>query len=510
MRPDPTPLLRAYARLRRARLARLDPVRAQERTLLRLVRTAAGTRFGRDHGFAGIESVAEFQARVPLRAYAAYWDDYLAPAFPVLENVAWPGRIPYLAATSGTTTGRTRYVPVSRAMIGSDSRAATDMLCHHLAARPASRLLAGRSFMLGGAVAMEERAPGVRIGDLSGILQAEAPRWSRPFVFPPLAEALESDWEKKIERLARLSLAEDIRTVAGTPSWLLLFLERLAAFTGKTRVRDVYPHLDLMVYGGMSFAPYHEVFAEWFEGAHADWREVYVASEGFVASADRGVGEGMRMNLDHGLFFEFLPVEELDSARPTRLWLGDVEPHREYELVLSTCAGLWAYRLGDVVRLVERDPPRLVVTGRTAYFLSAFGEHLSGEEIEEGVLAAADAIGRRVAEFSVGPLYPHGKRRKGRHLFLVELDGPALSDEEQANFSETLDRTLAATNEDYDVHRRRDVQLLPPECRFLAPGTFREWMRRRGKLGGQNKVPRVILDSDLLADLASLAQERAV
>jgi hypothetical protein len=265
-----------------------------------------------------------------------------------------------------------------------------------------------------------------------------------------------------------------------------------------------------MVYGGMSFAPYEGVFRDWFEGCPADWREVYSASEGFVASADRGVGEGMRMNLDHGLFFEFVPVEEIDAGEPTRLWIADVEAGRDYALILSTCAGLWGYRLGDVVRVTDTRPPRLVVTGRTSYFLSAFGEHLSGDELEKGVLAAAEAAGRRLSEFSVGPLYPDGERRAGQHLFIVELAGMPLDAAAEESFARTLDATLKKLNEDFEVHRRNDYQLLPPACRLVAEGTFTDWMKHRGKLGGQNKVPRVILDSEIFGDLVNFTEGRGV
>jgi len=502
---DATPILRAYARLRRRRLGRRSAAEWQEAELMRLVRRAKDTRFGRAHGFASIRSVEDFQARVPLRSYEAFWKEWFEKDFPVLSDVAWPGTIPYFAVSSGTSSGRTKYIPLSRGMIRSNAKAGTALLGHHALAREESEILGGKSFMLGGSVAMEDLGHGIRAGDLSGIARLENPRWSTPFVFPSVEEALVSDWETKIDRLARLSLDEPIRCIAGTPSWLLLFFERLAAITNRGRdVTRFYPDLDLMVYGGMSFAPYRETFERWFPSGSVDWREAYSASEGFVASADRGIDDGMLMNVDIGLFFEFVPVDEWDADNPTRYWLGNAPPG-EYGLILSTCAGLWGYRLGDVVRLVETDPPRVKVTGRTSYYLSAFGEHLSGGEIEDAVLAAAGAIDEEISEYTVTALYPGEGESAGQHLFVVELSAVPGADARR-RFAEILDARLAEGNEDYEVHRRGDYQLKRPRVVFVEPGTFTEWMRERGKLGGQNKVPRVALSEGVRDDVLKLGE----
>ena len=507
---DATPLLRGYARLRRRRLSRRGGAELQEAQLLRLVRRAEATRFGRDHGFRSIRTVADYQARVPLRTFEDFRRDYFAASFPVLEDVTWPGRIPYFAVSSGTSSGRTKHIPVSREMLRSNGRAGTDLLAHHVLQWPGSDVLGGKSFMLGGSVAMEDLGDGIRAGDLSGIARLENPRWSTPYVFPSIEEALEANWEEKIDRLARMSLTEPIRCVAGTPSWLLLFFERLAEITGQRDIRAFYPGLDLLVYGGMSFAPYREAFARWSPGEPVDWREVYSASEGFVASADGGLDEGLRLNLDIGLFYEFVPMAEWEAERPTRLTLADA-PAGEYGLVLTTCAGLWAYRIGDVVELIPGEPPRVKVTGRTSYYLSAFGEHLSGREIERAVLAAATSEGRRVAEYAVTPLYPGetgtAAGSAGQHLFVVELDR---APDDRARFAAALDGTLAEGNEDYEVHRRGDYQLLPPKVVFVPPGAFADWMRDRGKLGGQNKVPRVVLDEAVRQEFMKLATRGSV
>lgn len=507
---DATPLLRAAAHLAARRRARRDPAATQARTLQRLVAAAAQTRFGRDHDFAGIRTLADFQARVPLRTFEAFDAAYFAPAFPRLDNVTWPGVIPYFALTSGTTSGRTKAIPVSRAMLRANVRAAFGLLGDHVRLNPQSRVLGGRNFMLGGSVAMRELAPGIASGDLSGIARLTTPRWAAGLVYPPLEEALDDDWDMRMDRLARHSLGAPIRSIAGTPSWLLLFFERVAALAGRGHdISAIYPELALMIYGGMSFAPYREVFAAWFPRGGVDWREAYAASEGFVASADRGPGEGMRLHLDNGLFFEFVPLEDLALAAPRRYVVGSAPPG-EYALVLSTCAGLWAYVVGDVVEFLPGAPPRVRVTGRTAYYLSAFGEHLSGGEIERAVLAAAGAIGATLGEYAVAPLYPAGEERRGRHLFVVELSAGPPAAQAAETFAQVLDNTLSAGNEDYETHRRGDVQLAPPDVAFVPPGAFAGWMRARGRLGGQNKVPRVVAEGPVRDSLLEFARRRRI
>jgi hypothetical protein len=504
---DATPLLRAAAARRLAALARMDAVQAQRATLARLLRRAARTRFGRDHGFAGIRTVRDYQDRVPLRHYEAFWAEYWQAPFPVLRNVTWPGLVPFFAQSSGTTGGTTKRIPVSRAMIRSNTGAAFDAMAFHLAARPHSRVFGGRNFLLGGSTALERLAPGVRAGDLSGIAADRLPWWAGTRSFPPRALALIGDWEAKVAALAPASLDQDIRSISGTPSWMLLFFDQLAALCPDRprRLSAFYPNLELVVHGGVAFTPYRDSMAAWLESSHAETREVYAASEGFAAAADRGPGDGLRMVPDRGLFFEFVRLQDLDARTPDRRWLANAELGVEYALVLTTNAGLWSYVLGDTVRLVERRPPRLLVTGRTAFTLSAFGEHLIVQELDQAVTEAAQTLGASVADYAAGPLFPSAERPRGGHLFVVELSPPA-PDRADA-FAATLDAALGRLNADYADHRRGGFGMSPPVVRLVPPGTFAAWMRRRGRLGGQNKVPRVINDPALLAELDGFARE---
>jgi GH3 auxin-responsive promoter. len=503
-----TELLRAYSVLRGKQLAAQNPAAAQERQLLRLVNKASDTRFGRDHGFAGIRSIADFQARVPLRTYNQHWEDYWKEPFPHLQDCTWPGTLPYFAVSSGTSSGQVKYIPCSADMVRSNRRAALELLVFHMMNRPQSRLFDGKSFLLGGSTDLKELAPGIRAGDISGIAAAEKPRWTRRFYFPPRELTFITDWEEKIERLAPLALQEDIHLISGAPGWLAILFEKLASLRPETlgRIVDVFPNLDMMTHGGVSFAPYRRRFERLLEGSKADLREVYPASEGFVAIADRGPQQGLRMLVDNGLFYEFVPTSELGTAKPTRHWIGNVEPGVDYAIVLTTCAGLWSYVIGDVVRFVDRRPPRILITGRTSYMLSSFGEHLTGDLVEKCVLAASETIGATMGEFAVGTQFAETGGALGRHVYVVEFD-PGINETDRViGFANAVDRELATRNEDYEERRVIATGVKMPVVLSVPPGTFAGWMKSIGKLGGQNKVPRVINDQTQLKSLLDFAE----
>ncbi|WP_149537968.1 GH3 family domain-containing protein [Siccirubricoccus phaeus] len=489
MRPGPpfdaTLLLRLVSARRIAALEAQDAAAAQAALLRRLLQRAAGTAFGRAHGFAQIGDVAGYQTRVPLRRYEEFWRDWWQPGYPALRDATWPGLMPYFALSSGTTSGATKYIPVSRAMVRANRLAALDVLAWHLHHHPASHVFGGLSFMLGGSTALEAVAPGgrkgVRQGDLSGIAAAEVPRFLAPWGWPPARLALLADWDAKLAALAVETPAAEIAMLSGTPSWLLLLLEKLAARHGTPPL----PKLELLVHGGVAWAPYRERIAAFLPPGCAT-REVYPASEGFCAIADRGDGEGLRLLADRGVFWEFVPLEELDRPNPTRHWAATIETGVEYAVIATSCAGLWAYVLGDTVRFLERTPPRLLVTGRTSYMLSAFGEHLVGEELEQALLDAAGRVGLAVAEYTVGPVF--GTVR-GHHRWLVEARGTGSAE----TLAAALDAALQAKNADYAAHRLGG-QMDAPEVTLLPEGRFEAWMRAAGKLGGQHKVPRVLAD----------------
>ncbi len=498
---DATPFLRLYARRRNARLNAIDPASVQKVQLLKLVRQARETKFGKEYGFDTIDSVEEYQRRVPLRKYEQFWEDFWKADFPRLDNCSWPGLVPFFPVSSGTSSGTTKFIPCTKEMLASNSKAGLDLLVHHVTNRPHSKIFGGKSFLLGGSTDLTSPTPGVFCGDLSGIAAKTLPWWARARYFPPPHLTVIKNWEEKIDTVAKLSLKEDIRMISGVPAWMLIFFDTLSKLVPDRngKVASIYKNLELIVHGGVNFGPYVQRFHDVLEGSKAELREVYPASEGFVAVADRGYGDGMRLNLDVGIFFEFVPVSELDSSSPTRHTVAEIQPEVNYAVVLTTCAGLWSYVLGDTVKFVDVSTPRLLVTGRTSYFLSAFGEHLIAEEIDDAVVAAARSIGSDVTDYTVGPVFPEGPGDLGGHIFLVEFAEKAPTESEMSQFIEKLDGRLCERNEDYEAHRSQGFGLKPPALLVVKTGGFAAWMKSRGKLGGQNKVPRIINDNNLLS-----------
>jgi hypothetical protein len=499
-----------YARHRVRTLDGADAVALQQRTLGELVRNAADTRFGRDHDFGRIRSVADYQRLVPLRSYEDFWAAYWEPAFPDLDGVTWQGRIPYFALSSGTTTGTTKYIPVSWPMLASNRRAALTALSVFLAAHSGTPIFSGRIFFLGGSTALVPLGAGPQVpaqaGDLSGIAAREVSAWLRPYTFPPLDLALISDWEDKIQRLAEQSCSLPITVVSGVPSWLLVLFDRLKRVTGKSCVADVWPKLRLIVHGGTKFDPYRALFRREVGSDSVVFLETYPCSEGFVAAEDPRHGL-LRLIPDHGLFFEFVPVAELGEERPARHTLADLQTGVQYAIAVTTCAGLWSYLLGDTVCFERRDPPLLRFTGRTKYCLSAFGEHLINEEVEKAMAVASEAAGAAVVDFHVGPLFPEDAASTRRHRYLVEF---ASLPTDLTQFATELDTALERFNDDYRAHRQGGVGLGAPEVVAVPRGTFAAWLRSRGQLGGQHKVPRMDGTGRLTLELTRWYQDRCL
>jgi hypothetical protein len=492
-------LARVYARRRIRDLQRVDASRTQENLLRRLLWRAQNTRFGKAHGYDQIRGVETYQKAVPVREYAEFWSDWWSASYPVLVDATWPGQIPYFARTSGTTTGRSKFIPYTRAMRRAAVRGFVDMLCYHLAARPQSRLFGGAFLGLTGPTCLDPAAAETSTGAVSAIAAGALPGFLSHRVLPPPDLADLPDWQEKIRRLAPLSLQSDVRCLGGSPNWLLLFLAEVSRLQADATERLVewYPDLELILHGGVNFTPYRNRFKDLLEGSHAETRELYSASEGVFAYADRGDGEGLRLHLDGLVFFEFVPIETLSSRTPARHWIGNVETGIDYALVISTSAGLWSYVVGDIVRFVDTNPHRLIVAGRVQQGLSAFGEHLIEEEIADAVASALSTLKLTLVDYSVGAVRTE---RGGHHLYLIELTHPAdLAVGER--LAASIDARLSKLNQDYAELRERDFALKSPEVELVNPGGFSAWMKSRRGLGGQNKVPRIISDEILFSDL---------
>ena len=486
-----------YSHHRVAQLDRMDAGKVQHNTLLNLVRQARNTKFGRDHDFSRISSVADYQARVPPRSYEWFWNTYWKEVYPNLNNVTWPGKIPYYALSSGTTSGATKYIPVSREMVRSNKMAGFTTLALFRHAHPDSKLFNGKFFFLGGCTDLRKQADGSLAGDLSGIAAKEVQEFLRPYTFPPLSLSLLTDWEEKMRIFTEASAHEPITAFSGVPSWMLVLFDRLKRFTGKRTVSEVWPELRLIIHGGTKFDPYRELFRKEIGNDQVKFCEVYPCSEGFIATEDPRYSL-LRIVPDHDIFFEFIPAEELETEHPTRHTLADVELGVQYAVVLTSCAGVWSYIVGDTVAFESKAPPLIRFTGRTKYFLSAFGEHLISEEVERGVTHAARTCGVDVLDFHVGPVFSTDLTKPGHHEYLIEFAG-TFPDTEQ--FARLLDLELIRINEDYEAHRKGDLTMTHPLVHAVKRGGFEQWMKARGKAGGANKVPRMDNTGKMTRDL---------
>lgn len=490
-------VLLRYSHNRAAALDQMDAGKVQHDTLLKLVRHARNTRFGRDHDFSRISSVADYQARVPIREYEWFWNTYWKDAYPRLDDITWPGKVPYYALSSGTTSGTTKYVPVTREMVASNRKTAFTTVALFRHVNPAAKLFTGKFFFLGGSTDLRKQPDGSLAGDLSGIAAKELMEFLRVYTFPPFDMTLLTDWEEKVRRFAELSVREPITAISGIPAWMLVLFDRLKQFAGKSTVAEVWPQLRLVIHGGTKFDPYRELFKKEIGSDLVKFCEVYPCSEGFIATEDPRYGL-LRVVPDHDVFFEFVPVDQLKNDRPTRHTLANVELGVQYAVVITSCAGVWSYLVGDTVCFENRTPPLIRFTGRTKYFLSAFGEHLISEEVEKAVTHAAGLCGVNALDFHVGSVFPSDPKKPGHHLYLIEFVGAA---PDTTRFATELDAELSRINEDYVAHRIGDLTMLLPEIRVVKKGGFAEWMKARGKYGGQNKVPRMDNSGQMTADM---------
>lgn len=487
-------MLARFSRKRTLFLDAADAPALQERTLLTLIRKARQTRFGKEHDFESIRSVADYQQRVPVRDYEAFWAQYWQPGFPRIEDITWPGHIPYFALSSGTTSGTTKYIPISNEMLKSNRKAAFTTLAFYRHLFPNERLFNGRVLFLGGNTGMKREANGSRSGDLSAIAAVEISNLLRPYTFPPLDIASIGDWDTKLRLLAEQSAKLPITVFSGVPSWQLRLFDKLKAITGKATIAEIWPTLRVIVHGGTSFDPYRDVFRREIGSDKVRFLEVYPCSEGFVATEDPRYNL-LRIVPDHGIFFEFVPLSEFDenhgklkSDQPIRHTLANVENGVQYAVLVTSCAGLWSYLVGDTIAFEQRTPPLIRFTGRTKFFLSAFGEHLISEEIEKAIARASAETGAEAQDHHVGPIFPNEPKQPGRHLYLIEF---RKTPDNLERFARIVDEELSRLNEDYQAHRQGDLTMLAPTVTIVKPGGFEGWLRSRPNFSPQHKVPRM-------------------
>jgi hypothetical protein len=481
-----------------------DPAAEQRRILGRLLRQAAATEVGRRFGFADLRTPEQFRRRVPVTDYEA-----AAPvwhrAFEAARDVAWPGHVRFFALSSGTTAGN-KLIPVTREAIRSNLRSGA-MLAAVLTRRGGAENLVGGKFLyLGGATTLRRTGRSL-FGDASGIMGRHIPFYARARRLPGREIGAISNWEEKIRMIVERHLTADVRAMGACPSWAVLLLKQMrerarAAGLGEAAVGDLWPRLSHFVSYGMAFEPYRRAF-EAYVGRPIQYVDTYSSSEAGMTAIqleDRGA---MAMLVDNGVFYEFVPAEAAGESNPPRLYLGEVKTGRDYAVVISSNGGIWAYPLGDVVRFESIRPPRIVFAGRTQIGLSAFGEHVTLEMIENAMASACEQAEAIVADYTIVPQYPSVEQPRPAHRWIVEFDRPPRDPE---RFVQALDDSIRRENEDYDTHRTDDYGLEPPILVPVAARTFYTWMKRRGKLGGQHKVPRVARSAEMADELLEISR----
>ncbi|MCY7327972.1 MAG: GH3 auxin-responsive promoter family protein, partial [Saprospiraceae bacterium] len=478
-------LLRPYAKSIARAIDRwsADAIHRQEQVLKDLLRQAANTAFGRDHRFSEIPDYEAFKQAVPIRDYEDL-KGYIERIKHGEKEVLWPGLPTYFAKTSGTTSG-VKYIPMSKASTPLHFGTARNAVFNYFARTGQGQWLDGKMIFLSGSPTLDEVA-GIPTGRLSGISNHLVPGWLRTNQLPSWKTNCIEDWEEKLERIVDETVNADMRLISGIPPWVQMYYERLLARTGKRTVKEVFPNFSVFAYGGVNFEPYRAKLEALVGGPVASV-ETYPASEGFIAFQDAFPSEGLLLNVDAGMFFEFVPAEEIFKENPTRLWLKDVELGVNYALILHTNAGLWGYNLGDTVQFVSKNPYRIVVSGRVKHLISAFGEHVIGKEVEESLLPVANAAGIRIVEFTVAPQVNPPEGGLPYHEWFIEFDNvPA----DLKTFAREVDTLMRAQNIYYDDLITGNI-LQPLKIKVLPRDAFREYMKTQGKLGGQNKVPRL-------------------
>jgi hypothetical protein len=464
------------------------PHEVQGEWFKKLINTARNTEWGKRYDFNSITSYETFRERIPVSDYEAMKGD-IDRLMKGEQNILWPSDIRLFAKSSGTTSEKSKFIPVSAESLEEcHFKGGKDMLgmyCHNY---PDTLLFDGRGLAMGGSHTIKEvNNEEFYVGDLSALIIQKLPNWAEFIRVPKRKLALMGEWEEKIEKMAHATIPHNVTSLSGVPSWTLLLLNRILDITGKENILEVWPNLEVFFHGGVNFAPYRNQFEMLIPSPQMHYKNTYNASEGFFGLQDMKDTEELLLMLDYGIFYEFIPMDEIDHEHPRAIPLSEVEKDVNYAMVITTNAGLWRYMIGDTVKFTSTDPYRILITGRTKSFINAFGEELIVENAEKALDIATSKCKASIQDYTAAPIYLEGKERAA-HEWLIEFK------EEPENlefFSETLDNALKSLNSDYEAKRYHDMILRKPIVRKLPPDTFYEWMKKRGKLGGQNKVPRL-------------------
>ncbi len=480
-------LIRAVAHYTTSRI-RSDArqaVKLQERQLGRLIKRAKETFFGREHSLSSVRGYRDFIDQVPIRDYEGF-KSYIDRIIGGEGDVLWPGRPMYFAKTSGTTSG-VKYIPLSRESTPHHVESARDCMFNYSIETGRKGFFAGKMVYLSGSPELSTEH-GIKTGRLSGIVNHQVPSWLKSNKLPSYQTNIIEDWEEKVEAIVNETIEQDVRLIGGIPPWVQMYYERLLERSGKSTIKQVFPNFAVFVFGGVNYEPYRAKLEE-LVGSVIDTVETYPASEGFFAFQDKFPSEGLLLNVNAGMFFEFVPAQEIFNENPTRLMLSEVEIGVNYALIISTNAGLWAYNIGDTVEFDSIDPPRLRVTGRIKHFISAFGEHVIGKEVEEAMRQVAGDLALKIVEFTVAPQV-NPNEGLPFHEWLIEFA-------EQPSNLEAVEKQLDQSMQKQNIYYQDLIDGKVLRCAKVTPlrrDAFRAYMESIGKLGGQNKVPRLSND----------------
>lgn len=478
-----------------------NPIETQLQEWNRLIEKGRFTDWGRAHSYNKISSIREYQEIVPTRSYEEIFP-WIERAMRGEENVLWPGTTTSFSKSSGTTNDRSKYIPVTEVSLEEcHYKGGKDLIALYLANREGTEVLDGKNLAMGGSLHKFQNYPNIICGDISAVIMQNLPVWAQWMRTPGLEIALMDKWEEKIEKLVETTLQENITSISGVPTWMLVFLNRVLETTGKSNILEVWPNLEVFLHGAVSFTPYREVFKKLIPGSGMSYLETYNASEGFFGIQDELSREGeMLLMLDYGIFYEFIPIEEAHEPFPRVFGLEEVEVGKNYALVITTNGGLWRYRLGDTIKFTSVNPFRIMVSGRTRHFINAFGEEVMIDNAEFALSHACSQTQSAVIDYTVAPSYMNAGAQ-GFHEWLIEFSVPPI---DIALFSNLLDQSLRKVNADYDAKRYKDMALLQPKVHIAEPQTFYRWLKLKGKLGGQHKVPRLSNDREYLDPLLEM------
>ena len=472
----------------------------QMRVLTELVQKAAGTEWGKEHNYSTIRSYEDFARNVSVQDYESL-KGYIDRMRHGESDVLWRGECRWFAKSSGTTNDKSKFIPVTADGLKTlHYTGGRDSVALYLRLNPNSRIFSGKSLILGGSHAPNYNLPKSLVGDLSAILIENIMPLVNLVRVPDKKIALLSDFEEKMDKIARTTCNKNVTNIAGVPSWMMAVLKHMLDITGKQSVDELWPNLEVFFHGGVAFTPYREQYKQLIRSSNMHYLETYNASEGFFGIQNDFADPSMLLMIDYGVFYEFVPFEELDSPSPRAVPLWEVEVGRNYAMLISTACGLWRYMIGDTVRFTSKNPYKFVITGRTKHFINVFGEELIVDNAEQGLAKACAETGAQIADYTAAPVYMDSDAQC-RHQWLIEFSRRPESIEQ---FATILDTTLQQINSDYEAKRYKDITMQPLEVIPARANLFNDWLKSKGKLGGQHKVPRLSNSRDYISEMLEM------